>query len=216
MALTSSPRLIRGGIVLLDPESGAVLNVIVLQYNPDTLTRTLESQAAELGEGNRSEPLRLKGPAIETIRLEAELDATDQLEVSDATAVEVGLHPQIAALESLIQPTSTQLIGVNEAANAGVIEILPPEAPLALFVWSKHRIAPVRVTQLSITEDAFSPALNPIRAKVGLGLRVLTVHDLGFAHRGGSLYMAYHQAREDLARKRASTALGALGIERLP
>jgi hypothetical protein len=42
------------------------------------------------------------------------------------------------------------------------------QAPLALFVWSQHRILPVRVTDFSITEEAFDPALNPIRAKVSL------------------------------------------------
>lgn len=213
MAMTRSPRLIKGGIVLLDPESGAVLRVIALQYNPDSLTRSLESQAADLGDGNRSEALRLRGPAIETIRMEAELDATDGLETGDENAVNVGLHPQIAALEALLQPTSEQLRETDALADAGVLEILPAEAPLALFVWSRNRIAPVRVTELSVTEEAFDPALNPIRAKVSLALRVLTVDDLGFAHRGGSLYMAYHQRKEQLAAKSLSTALGALGVE---
>ena len=216
MALTRSPRLIKGGLVLLDPDSGAVLRVIALQYNPDTLTRSLQAQAADLGDGNRAEALRLRGPAIETIRLEAELDATDSLETRDPTAIEVGLHPQIAALEALLYPTSEQLLETDALASAGVIEILPAESPLVLFVWSRNRIAPVRVTELSVTEEAFDPALNPIRARVALGLRVLTVDDLGFAHRGGSLYMAYHQHREQLAAKSLSTALGALGIERLP
>ena len=69
--------------------------------------------------------------------------------------------------------------------------MLPLEAPLTLFVWSKQRVVPVRVTELSITEEAFDVDLNPIRAKVSLGLRVLSVDDLGFDHRGGTLFMAY-------------------------
>jgi len=36
-----SPRLLKGGIVLLDSTSGAVPRIITLQYNPDTLTRSL-------------------------------------------------------------------------------------------------------------------------------------------------------------------------------
>lgn len=215
MAMSRSPRLIKGGLVLLDPASGAVLRVIALQYNPDTLTRSLDSQAAELGEGGRSEALRLDAPAIETIRLEAELDATDALETGDDTAAEVGLHPRIAALEGLLQPTSDQLRETERLAGAGVLEILPAESPLVLFVWSRNRIAPVRVTGLSVTEEAFDPALNPIRAKVSLALRVLSVDDLGFTHRGGSLYMAHHQRREQLASRSMSSALGALGIERV-
>ena len=198
-----SPRLIKGGIVLLDPQSAAVQQVIVLQYNADTLTRRFDTKAVELGGQNRSEALRLTGPPVETISLEAELDATDHLEVSDRTAVEVGLHPQIAALESLIYPTTAQLLANDALASAGRLEIAPMEAPLTLFIWSKSRIVPVRVTDFSVTEEAFDVALNPIRAKVSLGLRVLSVDDLGFRHKGGSLYMAYQQQKERLAARNA-------------
>ena len=45
----NSPRLIKGGIVLVDPDSGAVQKIIVLQYNPDTLTRTLTAAGCEGG-----------------------------------------------------------------------------------------------------------------------------------------------------------------------
>lgn len=212
----SSPKLVKGGIVLVDPASGAVQRVIALQYNPDSLSRSLQSQAIELGGQNRSEALRLKGPPVETIKLEAELDATDQLEVADATAAEVGIHPQLAALESLLYPTSDQLLAGNALAQAGTLEIAPMEAPLALFVWSRNRVVPVRVTELSVTEEAFDAALNPIRAKVSLGLRVLSVDDLGFEHKGGSLYMAYQQQKERLAARGPAGALRALGIERIP
>lgn len=197
-----SPRLIKGGLVLLDPESAAIQRIIVLQYNADSLTRTLQVQS--LGDGEeRSDVLRLTGPAIESIKLDAELDATDQLEFPDrnADAVEVGLFPQIAALETLIYPTSAALHTNNALAGAGTLEIAPMETPLALFVWSRSRIVPVRVTELSVTEEAFDPNLNPIRAKVGLGLRVLSVDDLGFRHRGGNLFMAYLSAKEQLARR---------------
>jgi hypothetical protein len=127
--------------------------------------------------------LRLKGPPVETLTLEAELDATDQLEVSDRTAAEFGIHPQLAALESLVYPTSAQLLANDALAVGGTLEIAPMEAPLTLFIWSKNRIVPVRVTEFSVTEEAFDPALNPIRAKVSLGLRVLSVDDLGSATR---------------------------------
>jgi hypothetical protein len=212
-----SPKLIRGGIVLLDPVSAAVKRVIVLQYNPDTLSRSLQSQAVDTGGGqNRSEALRLKGPPVETIKLEAELDATDQLEVADATAVQLGIHPELAALESLVYPTSQQLRANDALAASGVLEIAPMEAPLSLFVWSRNRIVPVRVTEFSVTEEAFDAALNPIRAKVSLGFRVLSVDDVGFSHKAGSLYMAYHQQKEQLATRSQAAALRALGIERIP
>ena len=58
---------------------------------------------------------------------------------------------------------------------------------------------PVRLTEFSITEEAFDPLLNPIRARVSLGMRVLSVNDLGFDQPGSNLFMAYLQNKESLA-----------------
>jgi hypothetical protein len=211
-----SPRLLRGGLVQVDPGTSKVLRVISLQYNPDTITRTVQVQASG-GEGDRSEALRLKGAAIETIKLEAEIDASDRLEDPGANpgAVESGIHPELAALESLAQPRAGDLQTNDALAGSGVLEVLPLEAPLTLFVWSRSRIVPVRVTDLSITEEAFDAALNPIRAKVSLGLRVLSVDDLGFKHRGGTLFMAYLRNKESLAERVTPVALSELGVESL-
>src|SRR5688500_14588971 len=120
-----APRLVKGGIVLLDPITGALQRVIALQYNPETLTRSLQMQALGPDAGDRLEALRLKGPPIETIKLDAELDATDQLEFPDANpdAVEFGIHPQLAALEMLVYPPSGQLQANYRAAKAGTLEI---------------------------------------------------------------------------------------------
>jgi hypothetical protein len=96
-----------------------------------------------------------------------------------------------------------------------VLEVLPVEAPLTLFVWSKQRVVPVRVTDLSVTEEAFDVNLNPIRAKVSLGLRVLSVDDLGFGHRGGTLFMAYLRNKEALGAAASSVSLSQLGVESL-
>lgn len=213
----NSPKLLKGGIVLIDPESARVQRIISLQYNPDTLTRTLQVQGP--GEGaERSEALRLKGTAVETIKLDVEIDAADQLEFPDQhrSVVEFGIQPQLAVLESLVHPASSRLIENNALANAGTLEIVPMESPLPLFVWSKSRIVPVRVTDFSITEEAFDPALNPIRAKVSIGLRVLSVDDLGFAHKGGSLFMSYLQAKERLAALAAAGSFATLGIGGIP
>ena len=213
----NSPRLVKGGLVLVDPGSGQVRRVIALQYNSDSISRTLQVQGA--GDGaDRSEALRLKGPAIETYKLEAEIDAVDQLEFPDQhrTVVEAGVGPQLAVLEALVNPTSAALLEGKTLADSGTLEIAPMESALILFVWGANRIAPVRVTDFSITEEAFDPTLNPIRAKVSLGLRVLAVDDLGFDHRGGSLFMAYLQSREKLAEKVATVGFDALGIGGLP
>ena len=212
-----SPRLLKGGIVLLDAASSAVRRLIVLQYNPDTLGRTLQVQATGT-EGNRSEALRIKAPPVETIKLDAEIDATDQLEFPDQhrAAVELGIHPQLAALESIVYPTSNQLLANNNLARSGTLEIAPMQAPLTLFIWSKTRILPVRLTDFSITEEAFDPNLNPIRAKVSLGMRVLNVNDVGFDHKAGSLFMIYQQRKEQLATMSAGGQFSTLGIGGIP
>jgi hypothetical protein len=214
--MTISPRLVKGGLVQMDPGSGRVLRVIALQYNPDTLTRTLQVQATGAA-GDRSEALRLKGAAIETIKFEAEIEGTERLENPGANAdtVKLGIHPDLAALEALVHPRADDLQANDALASAGVLEILPLEAPLTLFVWSRQRVVPVRVTDLSVTEEAFDVVLNPIRAKVSLSLRVLSVDDLGFKHRGGTLFMAYLRAKESLAARAGSVELSTLGVEGL-
>lgn len=83
-------------------------------------------------------------------------------------------------------------------------------------MWSSNRIAPVRITDLSITEEAFDPTLNPIRAKVSLGLRVLTVDDLNFSDKSGSLYITYQQRKETLASLFQGGTFNALGITGIP
>jgi hypothetical protein len=213
-----SPRLVKGGIVLVDPVSGAMQRVIALQYNPETLTRTLVPQVIASETGDRSEALRLKAPPIETFKLDAEIDATDQLEFPEQneSVVDVGLLPQLAALETIVYPASEQLQLNHTLAQVGTLEIAPVLAPLALFVWSKSRVVPVRITDFSITEEAFDPALNPIRARVSLGLRVLSVHDLGFGGKGGSLFMLYQQKKEQLARQAAPATVTTLGLEKEP
>ena len=213
----NSPRLVKGGIVTMDPDTSAVQSIIALQYNPDSLSRTLQIQAVPGGQdGVRVDALRLRGPAIETIKIEAELDATDQLEQQDATAMQYGLQPQLAQLEMLVNPTVETLESDDSLANAGTLEIIPLEQPLTLFVWSKSRVVPVRLTDFSITEEAFDPNLNPIRAKVSLGLRVLNVDDLGFQHPGGRMFMTYLTNKEQLASQAKSVAISVLGLGGLP
>lgn len=213
-----SPQLLKGGIVLIDPDSGVPVQTIVLQYNPETLTRTLQSQGIGPEPGDRLEALRLKAPPLETIKLEAEIDATDQMEIAkaDSTVSLLGIYPQLAALEVMVYPTAQQLLDNDTQSQMGVLEIAPMEAPLSLFVWSQVRVLPVRLTDFSITEEAFDPNLNPIRAKVSLGMRVLTVNDLGFAHKGGSLFMTYLQKKEQLATKSPQGSLKALGLRGIP
>ncbi len=207
-----SPKLLRGGLVLLDPVSGNLLRIIGLQYNPDTMTRSLQIRGAGSESGDHVETLRLKGPPVETIKLEAEIDATDAGSEAPLPETSLGLHPQLAAIEALVHPASGDLFANNATASAGWLEIAPASAPLTVFVFGPNRIVPVRLTELSIVEEAFDTSLNPIRAKISLGLRVLSVDDLGFDSKGGGLFMGYLQAKERLAAQAAGSDFRSLGI----
>jgi hypothetical protein len=215
--LSNSPRPIKGGLVLVDPDQGTVLRLIAMQYNPETLTRSFQVQGVGGEAGDRLDVLRLKGPPIETIKVEAELDAADALEhpVQNSTTAALGLQPQIAALETLIYPDSGTIRSNQSLAQIGTLEITPAQAPLILFVWSKNRIIPVRITELSVTEEAFDPALNPIRAKVSLTMRTLSVNDFPTDHRGISLYLAYQQTKERFGTLLEGATLDQLGISGL-
>jgi hypothetical protein len=218
MATPLAPRLVKGGLALLDPQTEEVLRVIVLQYSPDTLSRSLQIQSSGAdGLAQRAEPLRLAGPPIETLTLEAAIDATDQLADPDnnRATVELGIFPQLAVLETIVYPSYEQLDKNGKLAAQGQIEIVPPEAPLTLMILSKQRVLPVRLTEFSITEEAFDPNLNPIRASVRLGMRVLSVTDLGHSHKGGSLFMAYLQAKEQLVARDRPGRLSVFNLNRI-
>ncbi len=193
----NSPRLQKGAIVGLDPVN-PLASIIVFQYNPDTLTRTLTAQTAG-GEGDKGEAMRLKGPPQETIKVDVEIDAADQLEQAKLPATTMGIYPALASLEMLLYPKSSLVIANEVLQQMGITEVVSPEVPLTLFVWGAKRVLPVRLASFSITEEAFDPNLNPTRAKVSLELRVLNYQDLGLASVGGTLFMAHQVAKEAMA-----------------
>lgn len=216
-AIPRTPRLLKGGIVLVDPTTAAVVRTVALQYNAETLNRTLQAQGAG-DEGDRLEALRLTGPPVETISLDAEIDAADQLAAPERhpDVAELGLHPQLAALETIVYPDSRQVEANRGLAQSGTLGIAPVEAPLTLFVWGAQRVLPVRLTDFSVAEEFFDPALNPLRARVSLRMRVLSATDLGFEHRGSSLFAAYHQRKERLAARSPAASLSTLGVRAIP
>jgi hypothetical protein len=130
MSLSSSPKLIKGGLVILDAGSGAVKRTIALQYNPDTLSRTYQVQGAGgHGGAGRAQPFGVKGPTIESLKFDAEFDATDALErpEQNADTVELGIAPHLAALESLVSPSAAELLAWTVLSKSGSPELLPPE-----------------------------------------------------------------------------------------
>jgi len=183
------------GIDLFNP----LASVIVFQYNPETMTRRLQAQTLGGGEGDKTEALRLKGAPIENITLDVEIDATDQLEQGNPIATSMGIYPQLSALEMLIYPKSALVIANTVLMALGTIEVIPPVAPFTLFVWGLKRVLPVRVDSFSIAEEAYDVNLNPIRAKVSLGLRVLSYSDLSITHPGYHVFLAHQVVKETMA-----------------
>jgi hypothetical protein len=189
-----SPRLIKGALVGVDI-ANPLASVVVFQYNPASMTRRLEARAAG-ADADPGETTRLSGPPKETISLTVEIDAADQLETADPLAVSMGLYPTLSALELMLYPKTAMVVANTVLAALGSIEILPIEGPLVLFTWGVNRVLPVRLTNFSITEEAYDPMLNPILAKVELSLQVLSYQDFSVLHPGFSLFMAHQVMKE--------------------
>lgn len=194
---SGSPHLERGYLLSFDQARQRQVT-IVFQYNPETVTRRLDVRATGQ-EGERAEAIRLTGPPKETISFSVEIDAADQLEIEDSTALEYGIYPVLSALELLLYPSIGHVKENLKLAQAGNIEIIPPEAPLTILVWGAHRTVPVRISGFSITEEAHDTMLNPIRAKIELNLNVLSYSDLKPSNLGFHYFMAHHEDKEFIA-----------------
>jgi hypothetical protein len=198
MSTPFTPKTLRGAIIsfkLPDP----VPSVIVFQYNPASMSRTLEARTSGGGDGAGEEAFRIAGAPNETIKIDIEFDDTDGTAGSDEPR-QGGVLAQLAALELLIAPPTALVIANTILAQVGTIEIIPPQAPFTVLVFGRHRVVPVRIAEFSVSEDEFGPDLSPIRAKVSLGLKVLTYSDLQFTHPGHHLSLAHQVTKEVLAK----------------
>lgn len=207
--MTSTPRTLRGAIVAVSPAQ-PLSRVVVFQYNPDEVSRTLQPRAVAGGgqaQGG-ADAHRLIGAPTETVSLTVELDATDQLEAKDPVAATAGILPQLSVLEMLLHPDSARVIARAILLAAGSIEILPVEKPLAVLVWGPARIVPVKLTNLQITEQAHSPGLTPLRASVQIAATVLTYDDLPLTDIGYGLSVAHLVAKEVLAAAGSAAGVG--------
>ena len=119
-------------------------------------------------------------------------------------------------LEALVNPSVDELLAPATQTAGGTLEVLPPEASQMLIIWSCNRVASIRLTKFSINEDAFDPWLNPLRARVSLGLRVLSTDDLGFRHKGAGMFISHLRTRETLAGKAGAATIASLGLNNLP
>jgi hypothetical protein len=195
---SGSPKVSKGALIGLDALK-PVASVVVFQYNPEKVTRTLRPKTSGGADGAQGEALRITGPPEETFNLEIEVDATDQLAAGDPVAGASGIAPQLASLEMMLYPASALVVANEALALAGLVEVVPPEAPLALLVWGPSRVLPVRLSDLSIAEEAYDPSLNPVQAKVTVSLRVLSYDDLGLPSVGGGLFLVHQLAKEVMA-----------------
>jgi hypothetical protein len=179
-----SPRLLKGALVVFEAFVPVPTNLIAFQYNPDQVVRGFKQAGGGGAGGATPDPCRTAGDTrrvvapTESFKMAVELDATDQLEEVNPLAVAAGLYPTLSALELLLYPPSTQLILTRVLAKLGSARVSPTNKPLVLLVWGPLRVLPVQVESLTITEQAFDTLLNPIRAKVDLGLRSLSPSEL--------------------------------------
>jgi hypothetical protein len=181
------PWLLKGALVVFGAPVALPTNIIIFQYNPETMTRTLKQPGADDSGGaggvclNAGDTANVLQSPVESYSLTVELDATDQIEQVDTVTLGLGLHPALAALELLLYPGSTVALLNSAMAKFGSWRIVTPKMPFVLFVWGAPRIVPVFITSISITETAFDQLLNPIQATVDLQMRSLTDSELKLA-----------------------------------
>lgn len=194
-----APRLLKGAIIGMD-KFNPLASVAVFQYNPDTITRRLTARTPRSGAGDagsRVEAMRLSGPPQETVTVQIEVDAADQ--PLGGAANGLGVHAPVAALEMLLYPKSAFVLSNMALIQAGLMSFIAPEAPLTLFVWGPTRVVPVRISEMTITEEAHDNLLNPVRAKVDLSMQVLSYHDLHPTNPGWALFLVHQVTKEVLA-----------------
>ena len=165
---------------------GPIPDIIVFQYNPAELTRSLQQKRAPscgTGEPTQAEPYRVDGPPAETITLKAEFDGDDMAMDGNPVTPLVGVRASLAALELLLYAKDQDnLFGL--LAGPSSQDVQPDELPLVIFVWGPGRVLPVRLTALTIREQEFDRVLNPIRAEVDLTLEILKRLPVGDPGRG--------------------------------
>lgn len=180
---TPGPILRKGALVQLVPDIvGAIIpNIVIFQYNPEKITHTITPwNPGEVDQAQRGAQMPTVQPfnPQESFSLSLELDATDDLEDRNPTALLHGLGDRLAALKKLTYPSEGLLGDLvrNFQALTGDVscKVTRPTVPVILFIWGPGRILPVRVTSFSVEETLYSPMLDPWHATVSLGLDVMT------------------------------------------
>lgn len=195
----ATSRFFKGALIAIDTTT-QLKTTVPFQYNPHTLRRSLRPNEVGAAEADRSTAVRFTGAAVETISVEAHLDAIDALSRSDnSVASYYGIHPLLASLELLLYPSTAQVQSYETTVGGGSIDVVPPLAPQQVFVWGPNRVLPVRLSSMAVTEELFDGNLNPIAATVALEMRVLTYSDVMPDNSAYSMWMTHQQHMETMA-----------------
>ena len=173
------PILVKGALVIFDPGSIVPSNLITFQYNPESMTRGFQQQYPTYYSAYTNPEPFPSLPPLETFQVAIELDASDQLDSAHASdlVVTAGLRPVLAALELLMYPKSQVIQQTDQDAQSGKSSTTKVQTSTVLLVWGA-RVLPVRITSFSVTEQAFDNLLNPILARVDLGMTTLSDEEL--------------------------------------
>jgi hypothetical protein len=181
MAFRMPGALIEYGTNLIGP----IPNVVIFQFNPSTMTRTMIIPPRPGGVNDR-ENNQAGEITIETISFKAEFDAADLLKDDKVLARAFGIGPQLSALEKMVHPSAkiAGLIGaaidaIGDALGLGGGDSAAPSQPIPrekypriLFLWGITRVLPVTVDSMKITELEYDFLLNPTKADVEIDLSV--------------------------------------------
>jgi hypothetical protein len=192
--------LLKGALVSFNPAFLLPLpNVIVFQYNPETMTHTWTQPeaATAAADSSANNPMAVKGMPGESFSFTIAVDANDEIADGSAPTAAIaevsGVYSRLAAIEMLLYPTMPGgggLLGAVSAAAASLTsgtssgpttQVPVSTIPVVLFIWGPGRIVPVRVTGLTITEKLYNGTLSPTHAEAQLSLRVLTPTELAWA-----------------------------------
>jgi hypothetical protein len=177
--------LLRGALIEYGTDFlGPIPNVVIFQFNPESLTRNIEIPPRPTGAAAR-ETSSAGEPPVEKFTIKAQFNAADQLNTNNPLARGFGLGPQLAALERMARPPadtgliSAAIDAIGDALGLGgggsdPTQPIPREKyPRILFIWGLTRVLPVIIESLSITEQQYDFLLNPVQAEVSIGLAVV-------------------------------------------
>jgi hypothetical protein len=178
--------LLRGALIEYGTSLiGPIPNVVIFQYNPETLTRTMQVPQRPSGPNARESTQAGEKP-VEKISFKAQFSAADELADNKILARTFGVGPRLSALEKMVNPSSilSGLIGealdkIGDALGLGggaqdPSQPIPREKfPRILFIWGLTRVLPVTIDSMRISELQYDFLLNPVQADVDIEVGVI-------------------------------------------